>query len=205
MSDAKRILVGVDIEKAGKNLIRHPVVSVAFAVCNDNAELLTAERFNFNVNWALQSNGGDFEDTCWHEFWSKLPTEVVEACKVNTMAQDHGWRAVAAWLNELEMTYPTPEYKIIFINDNPSFDIANIDYNLEHYANRHPMRYTSNGEYRTIVTIDDAFYMMPESVINRVNVKIKKVVTHNHNPVNDAHFMCQQFYWFRNEIHYAEF
>ena len=91
----------------------------------------------------------------------------------------------------------------MFINDNPSFDIANIDYCLERYVNRHPMRYTSTGQYRTISTVDDAFYMLPKQAIGQMKQDINKVVKHDHNPVNDAHFMCQQYCHFKKLLETA--
>jgi len=193
------ILIGVDIEKTGKMLMKHPVVSVGFVVCNDKAILLDSKRFNFDITWKMESEGGDFEDRCWTEFWSKLPDAVIDAFKADVMTQVEGWRAVAVWLDRLEQTYPPAEYKIMFVNDNPSFDIANIDYNLELHADRHPMRYTSSGQYRTITTVDDAFYMFPRSAIGQIKADINKVVKHDHNPVNDAYFMCQQ-YWHVNKL-----
>lgn len=192
------ILIGVDIEKTGKMLMKHPVVSIGFAVCNDMAELIDSRRINFAVNWKPESEGGDFEDRCWTEFWSTLPHSIIDACKVDAHTQEEGWRSVAVWLDSLEQIYPPEQYKIMFINDNPSFDIANIDYNLDRFVNRPPMRYTSTGQYRTITTVDDAFYMLPKQAIGQMKQDINKVVKHDHNPVNDAHFMCQQYWHFKN-------
>ena len=190
--ERETIYVGVDIEKAGNMMMKHPVISVGFAVCKNDAKytVLAKRRFNFAVNWPSESGMGDFEPRCWTEFWSKLPAEVIHACKVDVLEQEDGWKQVAAWLDALEVEYPADKYRITFVNDNPAFDIGNIDYFLEKYTGRHPMRYTRDGGYRSVTVVDDVLYMIHPDIRDDIQNYAKSIISHDHNPENDAHYMC---------------
>ncbi len=197
--EKKTIIVAVDIEKTGA-LYAHPVNSVGFYIapeveipCKLDKSEIEIFKWNMSVNWPTVENGvdnyGDFEARCWDEFWVKHP-EAVMRCLTNPVpvSQKTAWNEIAKMIDSLEEKYPEDKYKVKFISDNASFDIANIDYNLEKYANRHPMRYSSKGKYRSIMAQDDMFDTLPEDVKTVQLAIIDREVKHDHDPVNDAHF-----------------
>lgn len=189
----KLICVAVDIEKSGC-MFKYPIVSIGFVV-GHKKEIYEKKRFNIQVNWEKESNGGDFEDRCYDEFWSKQPQNIIDECIDNALSAEQQYPLLAEWINQLETTYPSPEYKISFLTDNASFDIASIDYGLEKYLNRKPMRYSSTGKYRSIISADDMLYMLNDENKKKAYFEINKDVVHDHNPVNDAHFVYLQYYY----------
>lgn len=177
-----------DIEKTGSFLISNPVISVGFYVGDENGNELETKRFNLEVNWPKEDekeNYGDFERRCWIEFWSKQDKSVIEDCKINTKSQDQSWNDIRDYIDNLEKKYA----KIKFLTDNVSFDTANIDYNLEKYTKRAPMKHPTTGKYRSVISADDMLDMLPENKFNEVMTIIKNNTTHDHNPVNDAKFI----------------
>lgn len=188
----KTICVAVDIEKCGALYI-HPVVSVGFYVADsENGQELSRHRFNIKVSWPDGRTFGDFEARCWIDFWSKQPVEIIEGCKENALPPEQAWKQIGKFIDSLEKSYPNDNIK--FLSDNPSFDIANIDYNLEKYTGRSPMRYSSTGKYRSVVAADDMFDMIPKTQKSIAMEEINSVVSHDHNPVNDAHHIFLQYF-----------
>jgi hypothetical protein len=188
----KLICVAIDIEKAGCMPLTHPIVSIGFVVGHKET-ILEKKRFNFAVDWRSESEGGDFEDRCINEFWSQRSQDIIDGCKENALPAEVVWPTVVAWINELETTYPAPEHKIYFLTDNGSFDVAGVDNAFQKYAKRKPMRYSSSGVYRSVVSADDMFYMLG-SLRDVATKEIKEIVVNDHNPVNDAHYVYMQYY-----------
>jgi len=190
---SRTVCIAVDIEKCGA-LYRDSVLSVGFYVADlDNGEELQRRRFNVEVNWPDEKTCGDFEERYWTEFWSKQPIEIVNGCKENALPPEQAWKEIAIFVDSLENTYS--DCKIKFASDNASFDIANIDYNLEKYVGRYPMRYSSTGKYRTVVAANDMFDMIPEARRKAYWGEIDRVVKQHHNPVNDAHHIFLQYFY----------
>ncbi len=192
----EHIYVAVDIEKTGTKMIKYPVVSVGFVVAS-YYEVLERKRFNLKVNWTSENEGGDFEHRCLVEFWNKLPDDVINGCKENVLSQEEGWNEIANWINNLEVLYPEDKYTIKFLTDNASFDIATIDYNLEKYVNRNPMRYSLAGKYRSVISADDMLDMTSPKYVEAVNEYLNTVedAQHTHNPVNDAYNIFLQYFY----------
>lgn len=194
------ILVAHDIEKTGSNLISNPIISVGFYIGDLYGNHISSHKFNIKVNWPdivdnVVKDYGDFEPRCWNEFWSKLDIDIIESCLDNPapLPAKDAWIAIAKFIDELEIRFPEDRYKIKFLSDNASFDTASIDYALEKYANRSPMRYSSTGEYRSVISADDMFEMLSPRKIKYANKYIDSRVKHDHDPVNDAHHMYLQY------------
>lgn len=196
MATKKIIYVAHDIEKTGCQLIKHPIISVGFFVGDEHGKKITARKFNIAVNWYKEKNDkvidyGDFEQRCVDTFWLKLDKNIINSCLLNPDPQpaQKVWVDIAKFLDELEEVFPETEYNIKFLTDNASFDTASIDYALEKYCNRRPMRYSSTGKYRSIICVDDMFEMLETSIQNDIYKCINKLVTHDHDPINDAYFI----------------
>jgi DNA polymerase III epsilon subunit-like protein len=137
--------IAVDIEATGASYKKHKVLSVGFVV-GDGTVVLERKRFNVLALWKPVEEGGDFEARCINEFWSKMDEKTKEECKRDAVEDFVAWKAIEGWLNEMEHKYE----KIEFLTDNASFDIARIDYCLDKYCDRLPMRFSTTGKYRAI-------------------------------------------------------
>lgn len=185
------VYVAVDIEKTGSSFTKHKVMSVGFFVGDRNGKCLETKRVNLDVKFPSEGNFGDFEERCWQEFWSKLDSKIIDILTTDQVSQQEGWNQVAKFIDGLEEKYPNT--KIKFLTNNTSFDIANIDYNLEVYCSRLPMRYSSKGKYRSVISADDMLEMLPNSLYSAARQRIHSVVKHDHDPINDAHSIYLQY------------
>lgn len=200
------ILVALDIEKTG-GFYRHPVMSVGFYVGDMDCNELETFKVNISVRWPMvvgdMIDYGDFEPRCWDEFWSKQPDNIVAECKnPEPVDASTAWHQVEAFLNRLETAYPADQYKIKFLTDNASFDVAAVDYALEKYCGRLPMRYSVLGKYRSIISADDMLDMLPKNARIAADNFIKTKVTHDHNCINDAKYIYWQYIlamWYANK------
>lgn len=122
---------------------------------------------------------------CWDNFWSSLNDEIKDKNLVDIHDFKSGWMKVKNWLESLESKYKN----IKFLTDNASFDTASIDYALEKYCDRMPMRYSSKNEYRSVISADDMFDMLPIDKQKQAYEEIKQKVKHDHDPINDSHYI----------------
>jgi hypothetical protein len=196
------IVVAHDIEKTGSRLQKDRVISVAFCV-GTAADGIVRERikFNLDVNWPTVCGRmlNDFEPRCWEEFWSKQPRSVINACLDNPkpLFQADGWNSIRKWINDLESKYPN-NAEIIFVTDNPSFDTAAIDLNLEIWAGRTPMRYSTKGEYRSVRGVNDLFRMLSPDDQAKVKKHIElnhPNIAHDHDALHDAEYLYWKYYY----------
>ena len=191
---ARRVYVAHDIEKAGVHMIKYPVVSVGFVVADD-MDVIEKRQFNIAVNWYEISDNvcvsyGDFEKRTVDEFWNRVPIDP-RGMQANAKPAAEAWADIGRFIDQLETEYPDAE--IIFLTDNNSFDTANIDYNLELYTKRAPMRFSTTGKYRAVLNADDMFSMMPEHDQQKAKAQIAERVTHSHNPTDDAHYIYELY------------
>lgn len=180
--------IAVDIETTGASYKKHKVLSVGFVVGDLNV-VLERRRFNIKANWKPVEEGGDFEARCIKEFWSRMDEKTKEDCKYDAVEDSVAWKAVEHWLNEMERKYG----EIDFLTDNASFDIARIDYCLDKYCDRLPMRFSTTGKYRAIYSADDMYSMLSYEQRAICDKQISEIVAHDHNPVNDAEYVYMQY------------
>lgn len=185
----KNVYVSHDIEKAGSQY-KHPVVSLGLCIGDGFGNILHKERINFKVRWFE-----DFEQRAVDQFWSKLSDAVMKNFFVPApLSELEGWTRVRDYLDTLEKDYPESEYNIVFLTDDPSFDTATIDYNLEKHFQRLPMRYSSTGQYRSLRVVDELFDTLPM----KTREKFKPSVIADHSPDNDAEFLYRQFIFYQS-------
>lgn len=124
----------------------------------------------------------------------QVSDNLIEDCKLNALPPKEGWEKVNSFLFDLEKKYPFQNYQIIFLSDNQSYDVAHTDYNLNKYCNkRNAMRYFSTNQYISVKAADNMLEMTHKSFEKEASNRIIDVVKHDHNPVNDAHFICLQY------------
>lgn len=198
--DKKKIFVALDIEKAGALHIKHPIVSIGWCIGDADGKVLCKDRINLNVKWpTIEQNPdvrdyGDFEPRCWDEFWSKRPRDLIDSMKANAYEQKKGIEQFARLLDFLETEYPSPNHEIVFLTDNPAFDIAALDVALELQVGRMPIRYDSKGRYRSIQIPDEAMHLLSaHDARDLVRAYVDCVVKHDHDPSNDAEHVYRQY------------
>jgi hypothetical protein len=196
-ADKKKILVAVDIEKAGSRNLEHKIIAIGYTVGDVDGNVIDKGSWNFAVKWPEYKvssneiiNYGDFEKSCWDDFWGnrkKVSAEVIANLQTNTYEYTDGMAAFCKWLNSLEEKYPVETNKIILLSDNPSFDLAAIDVELERHCNRQPMRYSTTGKYRDFYDPTDMLETMPDKYLSEVAYPfVNSHSKHDHKPENDA-------------------
>lgn len=178
--------IAIDIEKAGCLISKHPIVSIGYCIGNDQGDIYKKGKINLKVEWPY-----DFEPRCWNSFWSKQSKEMIDNLKENAVEQRDGFVLLNDMISKWERDYET----IVYLSDNPSFDIANIDYNLEKYCDRKPLRYSSKDEsYQNVISTDDLFYSLNKATTDDIQREfIEPFVKHDHDPANDAEVIYRQY------------
>lgn len=187
--------IAFDIEKAGCGLIGHPIFSIGICVGDADGNVLQKKRINLRIGWPLvDDNGriknyGSFEPRCWDQFWSKQPKDLVEQLKSGAVDQHEGFASFSRFLDTFE-----DNAEVVFLSDNPSFDIATLDANLERYSNRMPLRYSASWAYRTVVDTDSVMDLLPKRELAKITEKfVDPFVVHDHDPANDAEYIYRSY------------
>lgn len=197
--DKETIAFALDIEKAGPKNLSHPIVAVGHSTAKGST-IIDRGLIKLQVTWPTidpttgkVTDYGDFEKQCWDEFWSnpaKMPPALMEELKTNAVPQAEGFKQFAALLDKLEQDYPKSKYKIKFISNNPSYDVAAVDVMLELYCKRNPMRYNSDGKYRGLSDSYDMLSILPANLKKKFRdeaaAQAQSTAVHDHNPQNDA-------------------
>lgn len=198
----QRIYVAVDIEKTGSQLLAHKIISIGLCVGNETGEILERKRIDLQVKWFTQDDYGDFEPNCVDEFWDSRPELRPLFDHPGALPQATGILQFADWIDNLEERFPHPAYKIKFVSDNPSFDIATLDLACEIHAARRPIRYSARQypdargtrhQYRAIEVPWKLLDAFPEVEVNREVARIKETLTKKHDPVQDAEFIYRLY------------
>lgn len=196
--------VAFDIETAGCRVAKHPIIAIGYVVGDESGNVLEKGCFKFDVEWytvdptnpLIVTDYKQFEPRCVKEFWNnpEHPNmhNIINKLKDGAKPVHEEMQRFCAWLNGLEKTYVG--HRIKFLSDNPSFDIAFIDYNLDKYCDRNPLRFTIENRYRAIDCPDDMVSMLPgDRVTAALNMFMDASVVHDHYPSNDAHYIYSVF------------
>jgi len=209
----KQICVAVDIEKTGPLLVKHKLPSIGFFVGDDQGNMIRSKKINTIVKWpghketllknddpedrgnhiVFEMDYGDFEKECWETHWSKLPLEMINKYKENALSEYESTQKIIEFMNELEHDFPEETNEIVFLTDNGPFDLPNIDFRLEHFFNRKPLRYSSVNRYRTVFQVDDMLFMIPEPHLSESLKSINEQQKQTHDPVDDAKNIYLQY------------
>ncbi len=168
--------IAIDIEKAGKRL-DDAILAIGICIGDDKGTVYEKKL------WCLKMpEGKDFEKRCYSEFWTKN-MDVLNLIKSQEQDIAEVMKEFAEFIDGLEERF----HRYTFVSDNPAFDIGHLDYYLQTYADRSPLRYTKQGQYRKISDPSEQINML----INKENIynKIDKMITHDHNPMNDAEYI----------------
>ena len=171
----QRVYVAFDIESAGADL-HSPVLAVG--VCHG-----TRFEDRKKQRWCMKFQRSEIEKRCMDEFWSKHE-DILSRIEKEARDTDIVWKEIAQFIDGLETLYPHETHKIIFVSDNPAFDITLIDVNLKRTVGRLPLRYTTAGVYRVINDPSEQRVWFPKR--NEMDAFVKANSSHDHLPDNDA-------------------
>ena len=121
-----------------------------------------------------------------NEFWSRDEMkEIIKMIDKNSILYEEALGSFVEFFNSVETRYPQSE--IILISDNPSFDIGNLDAELENGGFRKfPLRYSNDGKkYRQCN--DPKQRLKALSLLDVAWELADKEISHDHYPENDAH------------------
>lgn len=138
--EKENVYVAFDIEAGGSGY-NHPVIAVG--VCYGTANQYQKKR------WVIQFDIKDFEERCYKEFWS-YNMDLLDKLKKEAVDKKIAWREIREFIDNLEILFPADKYRVIFVSDNPAYDISRIDFMLFLFEQRLPLRYTKEGKYRRI-------------------------------------------------------
>jgi len=176
----KVVYVAIDIEAGGSMYTKHPLLAIG--VCVGSLENGVIEKRVWCMDRYLQEKDKIFmEEKCKTEFWDKHP-DVLKKIDANAKPLAQQIRDFAKFLDKLEVTHK--KRKIVFLSDNPAFDIAWVDYFLMTIAERPPCRYSTEMVFRSVKDPgrDHINFTVRNSIENCAN----KLSSHNHWPSDDA-------------------
>ena len=194
----KLLPVAVDIEKRGPSA-EHSINAVGFAYRCPRTQRIVKRAFYF------KGNDAGFQRKTQDEFWSRYP-DLLRFIEERAADSASEWKRVDQWLDELARDAKTDGYEVLWVSDNPAYDVGAIDAELLEYLRRLPLRYDSEGEYRRVRDTTAALYALGSATAER----IKKLVadtgaSHTHHPEDDAevilrtHLLTQALVDARNE------
>lgn len=184
-------VLAMDIETSGSSLTQNGIVSIGCSLQDQYSN----ELGTFQVNLTLPENCV-YEERCLREFWLKNP-RAHEFVQKDALPPDTAMEMFREFLGSAEADYPD----LMVVSDNPSFDIAWLNFYLSQYTNRLPLNYSEKGEYRAIWDL----LSMRKSL---VSVQSGELVSHcgltekpasksrwkyDHTPLNDARFIADFF------------
>lgn len=149
-----KVYLAMDIETTGQYLGRNAMIALGMVVMDDEMNILK----NFTV--CLKENGKEREERCMSEFWGKQPAELFDNIMKNGIDPSIAMNSLVDWLLDVESTYGD---RLVVLSDNPSYDVAWINYYLSTYSTRPMLYYGWNEqkqeyEYRRIWDTDSVFH-----------------------------------------------
>jgi DNA polymerase III epsilon subunit-like protein len=165
-------VLAFDVEASGSSLTQNGIVSIGASLQDKNSN----ELMYFQVNLSLP-RGRIYEEYCLENFWLKN-SEAYNFVNQNPQHPKIAMKQFCEFLEFAEEKYPN----LILVSDNPSFDIAWLNFYIAKYTERFPINYSTNKNYRMIFDIGSIKKTL--LYIKEVNFETKWV--HNHNSLNDA-------------------
>jgi hypothetical protein len=135
----------------------------------------------------------NFEEKCVTEFWSKYPdvlNTIVESPRVS-------WKEISNIIDELDREFPS----LLIASDNPAYDIAHINADLQLKAGVRGLQYRLNESYRNIIDVDSflsaydihnpKMWVWTKKILEAHNITV--TANHDHLPENDAMYILEAY------------
>lgn len=191
MADSKKthkvLYLAVDVEKKGASL-DNPVIQLGVAYGPNINNIKTA-------SFCFDYKDKPFEKRCYNEFWTKH-LDVLKRIEQNAKPPREEWARFAKWLTALEDQAKSIE----IISDNPGYDVEAIDYHLYEELGKSPMRYDSQGQYRSISDPSEQIEGLPSIYRTQIKAKTKSMSNHSHWAEDDAFAILVQYFLVHDTI-----
>ncbi|AYV79647.1 MAG: hypothetical protein Faunusvirus33_1 [Faunusvirus sp.] len=192
--ERKLAYLAVDIETSGSCYAKHMIVSIGvFAGLSDGTKILKQR-----ISLKEVDDKKFWESRCLKQFWSqKCNQENLLVFTAEAIDVKKGMADFMKIVDDLESLY-----KLRILSDNSSFDIAYLNYYIQHFLGRNPLCYMKDQEtYRSIVDThsflrgvtfaDHGRNLSDEELIVKYGLAI--TAEHDHRPDNDAHHIFQVY------------
>lgn len=132
--------VALDIESFGPRL-DDPVVAIGYVVGDESGHIKESGVI------CIEADVKQIEQQCYDQFWVHQQA-LLKRIQEHAIPSPDAWFTFKEWIDGLETKYP--DDTIIFLSDNPVYDIGKLDFHLYMYTQRAPLRYTTLLKYRSI-------------------------------------------------------
>jgi DNA polymerase III epsilon subunit-like protein len=136
-------VLALDIETTGPNMIHHGMIAIGYCLGDINNNVIESGRFCIQLD-----KDQDYDAKTWTRFWSKHQ-DILEIIKKEARPPKEQMMKFAKFIDALD-----DKYNLRIITDNPSFDVAFINYYLAKYTNKDSINYRYEKEYRPIIDTD---------------------------------------------------
>jgi hypothetical protein len=170
---AEKVKVSLDIEAISNT----DVVGIGLVAGNDQGKTL------FKKRWWIEQGEKQIEPRCKREFWDKF-TGPYNDWQANGKNEEEQIQDFVATYDNLPKRLKVEEKDIELVNDNAEYDFGRLAPYVKKYCNRDPLRYTSDGSYRSINDVGDTLWSL--GIYQIVDAPVTEIQAHDHFPDNDA-------------------
>ena len=184
------VILAIDLELSGCQLDKDNIVAIGWCALHAT----TGEVANQGCISLLTIPGRRaFEPRCLEQFWRKN-TALLLQFTAAAVAPELGIARFFEVLDELDR-----DYEVRIVSDNPSCDIAWLDFYASRFLDRKPICYKNNDDrgWRPVYDTDSfarAAAKIPyrtadtynSDVMATLNIKPEMIPPHTHNPMQDA-------------------
>ena len=183
----QHVLLAIDVESRGENMITHGIVSIGWCVgCADEFHVIERGRVSLKP-----LPGQTFERRCIDEFWSKYKDQL-HMLQKEAVDADRGMSEFRQKMQEYDRNY-----RVTIVSDNPAFDIGIVNYYLNYHGypwlqytfdddRRYRSIYCAEGFARGAVGLryETSPFTNKKKCVQRLGSKLVSGVTHS--PDDDA-------------------
>lgn len=166
--------VCIDIEKTGNVQI----CGIGMAVGDSKGNVYLKRKW-----WLLPEGGIKFDPICEKEFWDANPLIKKEMME-NTKSQRDQIENFVTVYDSVTNLLNIEESELNLISDNPACDFGELTHLLKKYGKRGALRFTTTGQYRSIVDYGDCMWKL--KIGSMINAFADEIQVHDHSPDNDA-------------------
>lgn len=182
----KKYFIAVDIEL----LDNVHVNAVGVAISTPDGKLKEKRIWWIKVSEESGQNPLLQRDRCIKDFWEKNE-ELYKTWKVKGGDEAEVIKDLVNFWDSRATEYGVSEEEIRLVSDNPETDYGRLTPYLEKHCNRQGLRFTKDGTYRSIDSIDDALWYV--GIFDIIKNQADKFVKHDHFPDNDAHHILLMY------------
>lgn len=143
-----------------------------------------------SASFCMNVEGGEWEERCVREFWSKYPA-ILSRIKTAAQPTADAWREFMKLLDSFEKSGKI----ITIISDNPAYDLTAIDYNLFIRDREFGVRYNKDGTgYRKVADPSERIKGVSDASRKKITDRLNKEFAHTHWAADDARHILATYF-----------